>query len=148
MQLCCILFAIATGLTEDAGNGILPLIKLTPNNRQQNVIVGDNITITCATASSAFMAWSSDEYIGRSVQLEYFFVNETGSILRSPKEPATFANLTMVNSSVFMLESQLHIMVSVDYPQFNVTCHNPGNNLTKSITFFIGKPCCRSSYIP
>ena len=105
-------------------------------------MVGENITITCVTADSAFMAWSSNEYIGQGLRLEYSFRNLSGSILKSLKHPATFANLTSkfnINPSGYILESQLHIMVLVDYPQFNVTCHNPGHDLMKSITFVVGK---------
>ena len=105
-------------------------------------MVGENITITCVTTDSAFTAWSSDEYIGQGLRLEYSFWSLSGSILTSLKHPPTFANLTSkfnVSSSGYILESQLHILVLVDYPQFNVTCHNPGHDLMKSITFVVGK---------
>ena len=92
------------------------------------------------TTNSAIQAWSSEEYIGQGgIQLEFLTVNEIGRNLTSSKDSTTFALLTRVNSSADILESQLHITVSANYPRFNVTCHNPPHNLMKSVTYLVGK---------
>ena len=57
-------------------------------------MVGENITTTCVTTDSAFMAWSSDEYIGQGLRWEYTLMNLSGSVHTSVKHPSTFANLT------------------------------------------------------
>ena len=105
-------------------------------------MVEDNIIITCVTTNSAIQAWSSEEYIGQGgIQLEFLTVDEIGRNLTSSKDSTTFALLTHVNSSADILEiqSQLHIKVSANYSRFNVTCHNPPHNLTKSVTYLVGK---------
>ena len=116
------------------------LIKLTPN-KLQSVMVLQNITITCVTRNSSIMAWTSEEYIGEGGRrLEFLIINEIGSIHMSVKPNSTaFANLTTLNVNQLMLASQLHITVSRNYPQFNVTCHNSDYNLTKSVTYIVGK---------
>ena len=127
----------AVGLT---GRGTDPRIQLMSNS-QQNVMVGQQLIITCATTESASMAWSSEEYIGiGGVQLEYDTMNNAvGRIQVSGVTPTTFANLTMVNPSAFELESQLHMTVLDNITPFTVTCHNSGNGISKNITFFLGK---------
>ena len=127
-----------TGLALQDGD----LIELTPNH-QQRVMIGDEVTITCLTRNLTFMAWSSEEYIGSGLRLEFNFAHETGHIL-VPAEgnSTTFANLTRIIPSTnfaCLLESELHITVSADYPQFTVTCYHPENDLMKNITFLGGK---------
>lgn len=100
-------------------------------------MVGVEVVISCVTTQSAVIAWSSAEYIGDGLRLEYSVFNATGSISNSSKESETFANLTSVGK--FILESQLHIVVSANYPRFNVTCHNPANDEVERITFIVGK---------
>ena len=102
-------------------------------------MVGVEVVISCITTQSPVIAWSSAEYIGDGLRLEYSIFNATGSISNSFKESETFANLTSVDNSTFILESQLHIVVSANYPQFNVTCHNPANDEVERITFIVGK---------
>ena len=126
---------LATELAQDPDSD---LVQITPNNTQ-DVMVGERITIVCVTTDSLFMAWSSNEYIGQSVHCEHFAVDDIGSNCIPLEVSATFANLTRVNESALIIESRLHILVLVDYPQFNVTCHNQGHDLTKTITFFVGK---------
>ena len=121
----------------------MDFIELTTN--MQTITVGDTLIATCITSSSAVLAWSSIEYIGDK-RLEFSFVNATGSILNSTKEFGTFASLTHVNrsNSDVILESQLHIMVSADYSQFNITCHNTGNDKLESLMLLVGKSAMNS----
>ena len=101
-------------------------------------MVGESVTITCMTINSSIIAWSSEEYIGKGGrQLEFVTLDAIGTTLY---DSMVIANLTSVNQSALILESQLHIIrVSPNYPQFNVTCHGSVNSLNKSVTYIVGK---------
>ena len=99
-------------------------------------MIGEELVVTCVTTESAFLRWSSDEYIGEQV-FAYSIANQTGSIQQSTKENTTFANLTRVSQTENILGSQLHILVLAEYPTFSVACLNPGNNVMESISFVV-----------
>ena len=134
-------FAVLTVESEN------PLVQLIPSG-EKNVTVTEMVVIVCKVKNAAFMQWSSDEYIGEGQWLQYFVTDRIGDILNSFKESDTFANLTSVNSTRFIIESELHITVSANYTQSIVTCHNPGNNEMETLTLIpIGRKECIYSTI-
>ena len=114
-------------------------VQLTSNG-QKFVLVGSILNITCVASNTTFMAWSSDEYIGRTQQLEFNFRNLPGDISPPGKVPTTFATFVWASgpfNGLYNLESQLQLEVLANYTQFTVLCHNPGQGSQKNITFFL-----------
>jgi hypothetical protein len=87
------------------------------------VCPGDAITFTCA----AILAWSSDDYIGRGVQLEFALFHDPGRIAHNRGSPiGTQAVLVSKkieeNETLGILESQLNIVVTSDYQIATIKC--------------------------
>ena len=123
------------------------LVQLIPSG-EKNVTMTEMVVIVCKVKNASFMEWSSDEYIGEGQRLQYLFTDRTGDIRNSSKESDIFANLTSLNSTSFIIESELHITVSANYKRSNVTCHNPGNDEMETLTLIlIGREECIVLYI-
>ena len=106
-----------------------PLIVLSSSlSEGQRVCPGDAITFTCVTNGSAILAWNSDDYIGQGgVQLEFPSHRNPGRIERNPASPiGTQAVLISKeieeNETQGILESQLNIIVTSDYPNPTINC--------------------------
>lgn len=115
----------AANLVESAS----PLTTLsTTLNGGQGACPGEKITFTCVTNGSASHAWMSDQYIGQGgIQLEFASYHNPGAILRKQVSPEgtlarLIANDIEENSTVGILESQLDIIASADYPSADITC--------------------------
>ena len=75
--------------------------------------------------------------MGDGGRVLFFGVDDTlGSDKRTPNN-VSVANLTLVNGLV--LETQLHITISADYPTSNVTCINDARRMSATICFNVGK---------
>ena len=96
------------------------------------------IVFTCKTNGSV-VAWISNEYIGiDGNQLELASLYPVGHTVRSTINPKTFANLTMIKGDR-VIESQLHITVSKDFPTANITCSDVSHGSSSSVQFEL--PC-------
>ena len=89
----------------------------------------------CVTGDSSILAWSSDDYIGGGVLVEFLSINIQGAIRTYNNE--TIATLTYkhVDGPIFVLESTLHILASRMHSTSTVSCHNVDQNLREDITF-------------
>ena len=99
---------------------------------------GNVLTFTCETRDSPIIAWTSDDYIeARGTQLEFGRIASVGDTLLSPVNPNTSATLTEngVIDGVAILESQLRITLSPEYPSSNVACIHVGNGIRREIRF-------------
>jgi hypothetical protein len=96
---------------------------------------GREIIITCATNASLVVALTSDEYIGRGgYLLELTSRGSVGTRLTSTTNPSTFAELTM-KSGGLVIESQLHILVSMTNSTATVRCSDVSGGSTSSHSF-------------
>ena len=114
------------------------VMQLTSNPQDlSNIHPGDSVIFTCTTSGSAIQQWSSVDYVGDSGQLLFFGADDTpGTEQRTPNN-VSIANLTMVTSNGLVLESQLRITVSSDYPISNVTCINDSQRVNVTICFSV-----------
>ena len=88
------------------------------------------------------MEWTSIEYIGSNIALDFSFKSQPDEISRSSKVPTTFATFLNAsgpfgNDNAYNLESQLQIEVLANYTQFTVLCINPGEDSQKNITYYL-----------
>ena len=107
----------------------LPQISLSsPLPGGQGVCPGDEIKFTCVTNGSGSHAWMSDEFIGRGgIQLEFASFDSPGVVRRKPSLPmGTLARLNVKdiqeNETKGILESELNVIASSEYPVSNVSC--------------------------
>ena len=81
------------------------------------------------------IAWRSVEYIGPSgIQLEV--TAAAGSVIRSTYNPSVFATVVRINGEK-VIETELHITVSQDFPTASVACHDVDQGTTTPVTFGI-----------
>ena len=110
-------------------------------NAEDSVCPEREITFTCVTTGSAIIAWVSNEYIepdGAQLRLASF--NRPGDTQNSTFNPNTFATLTRNEMDIFLLESQLRIIATMDYPNPSVTCINVDHGTTNRTSFqMLGK---------
>lgn len=112
------------------------LVQLTSNPQDlSNIRPGDSVTFTCTTLGSALQQWSSVHYVGDNGQLLFFGADGMPGMEQRTPNNVSVANLTMVNG--LMLESQLYITVSADYPTSNVTCINQSQRVNVTICFSV-----------
>ena len=101
---------------------------------------GKEIVFTCKTNGSV-IAWISNEYIGiDGNQLELASMYTVGHTVTSTINSKTFANLTMIKGDQ-VIESQLHIMVSKDFPTANITCSDVSHGSSSSVRFELSCKC-------
>lgn len=90
---------------------------------------------TCMTSGSIIQQWSSVHYVGDGGRLLFFGIDDIpGTEQRTPNN-VSVANLTIVNG--LMLESELRIIISADYPTSNVTCINDARQVNATICFSV-----------
>ena len=113
-------------------------VTITTSFEGNYVCPDKEIVFTCKTNGSV-IAWISNEYIGiDGNQLELASMYTVGHIVKSTINPKTFANLTMIKRDR-VIESQLHIMVSKDFPTANITCSDVSHGSSSSVQFEL--PC-------
>lgn len=86
---------------------------------------GQVVNLTCVTRGSPTIAWSSDQYIDEGGNsLEFGPRNSVGNTLNSPINPNT--TVTFIDRSVIdgveVLESQLRIIITPEFPSASVSC--------------------------
>ena len=131
---CTNKFYSLPGISDAENNS--SFVQLTSN--PQNLFTlrpGDSVTFTCTTLGSALQQWSSVQYVGGNGQLLFFGTDGMPGMEQRTPNNVSVANLTMVNG--LMLESQLHIIVSADYPTSNVTCINHSQRVNVTICFSV-----------
>ena len=119
-----------------------PLIVLSSSlSEGQRACPGDQITFTCVTNGSASLAWISDNYIGQGgIQLEFASFDSPGKIARNRASPiGTQATLVSKeieeNETQGILESQLNVIVTSDYPSPTIKCFNVDTGSQESTNF-------------
>ena len=97
---------------------------------------GQEITFTCITRGSLIISWSSDDYIGRGLQLEFISVDQTQSSIQSTVNSNTIATLVNVHveNGIVILESTLRIIVSSQFSSSSINCHHIGSGRMNSST--------------
>lgn len=97
------------------------------------------ITFTYVIKGSPIIAWSSTDYIGQDVQLEFTTTDQLQSIQNSTINTNTFAVLVSItdlrDGGIGTITSQLHIQVSPLFQTSSVSCHNVGLNTVNTSTF-------------
>ena len=103
------------------------------------------VLFTCVTRDSPILAWSSDEYIGRGVQLEFTSADQPESIMRSNINPDTIATLVAITieSNEVVLQSILRINAS---QTSSIACHHVGNGRVNITTFHVAGEYVYNSY--
>lgn len=97
---------------------------------------GQEITFTCTTRDSQIISWSSNDYIGRDLQLEFISVDPAQLTLQSIINPDTIATLSSVgveNGSV-VLVSTLQIVASSQFSSSSISCHHIGSGEINTTT--------------
>ena len=119
-----------------------PLVVLSSSLPEgQGVCPGDKIMFTCVTNGSASLAWISDDYIGRGgIQLEFASFDSPGKIARNRISPiGTQASLISKeieeNETQVILESQLDVIVTSDYPNPTIKCLNVDTGIQETTSF-------------
>ena len=116
-----------------------PRLELTSDQSiNDDAVYHEQVVIfTCITRGSPTLAWSSNDYIGSGLLVEFLSINDQGET-RSYNN-GTIATLTYkrVDGSVFVLESTLRIQASRMYPTSTVSCHNVGQDSRDDITFHV-----------
>lgn len=117
------------------------MVSLTSSlNGRSRVYPDQEVTFTCVTKGSHILSWSSENYIGRDLQLEFTSIHEPGSPEHSQVNSHTTATLTSVTTAEdgsIMLESTLRLIASSHFPSSSLTCHHVGNGLTNSTTLHV-----------
>ena len=90
---------------------------------------------TCVTRGSSILAWSSDEFIGDDVQLEFTSLDAPGSTIHSGATFATLISITIENEVV--LKSTLQITASSQFPTSSVACRHIDSGRINSTTFSV-----------
>ena len=94
------------------------------------------MNITCETRGSAFLIWTSDEYIGD--QLDFNTGNSLNLTQRGSVDSnttATFISNTIEGSTTIVLVSQLRIIVSSVSLTPSVTCTHGRDNTPVTFAF-------------
>lgn len=120
-------------------------------NERSTAYNGQEITFTCTTRDSQILSWSSDDYIGRGIQLEFIAVDRTSSSIQSTVNSNTTATLVSVNddNGIVILESTLRIIASSRFPSSSINCHHIGSGQTNSSTIQVtGEQKYYFSYLP
>ena len=94
------------------------------------------MNITCETRGSAFLIWTSDEYIGD--QLDFNTGNSLNLTQRGSVDSnttATFISNTIEGSTTIVLVSQLRIIVSSVSLTPSVTCTHGRDNTPATFAF-------------
>ena len=115
-------------------------------NLSQNSFVcpGQSLTFTCTTNGSPILAWSSSQYVGSPL---FFSSEDMVGTSRPSHNGASIGNLTNhtnltnldSNSTVIILESQLHFEVSDEYNSSQIICSNIASGMNVNIIFNVGK---------
>ena len=94
------------------------------------------INFTCVTRGSPVLAWSSDDYIGDGVFLEFSSVVPVGTTLRAVNSDtvAVLVDVSM-ESGVTVLESTLQITVSSQFSSSSVACLSPLGGISSTTSF-------------
>ena len=75
----------------------------------QSACPEESLVFTCEVYEANTLVWTSDEYIGAQLQLDYNIYDDVGQINKSYIDPDNnYANLTSNNNNNF-LQSELHI---------------------------------------
>ena len=137
----------AVNLQVTTASPLVVLSSSLPEGR--GVCPGDEITFTCVTNRSASLAWSSDDYIGRGgIQLEFASFDSPGKIARNRVSPiGTQASLISKeikeNETQGILESQLNVIVTSDYPNPTINCLNIDAGYKETTSFqLLGMTLC------
>ena len=129
------------GTLQTAAATELPQISLSSSLPDgQGVCPGDEIKFTCVTNGSGSHAWMSDEFIGRGgIQLEFASFDSPGAVRRMSTLPmGTVATLIVKeipeNETKGILESELDVKASSEYPVSNVSCLYVDSRLRSTIS--------------
>ena len=130
---------ITTCITTD----VTPSIVSVTSNLADGNIAYDNQTyiFRCTIRGTGKnLTWSSDEYIGGDV-LEFTAISIRGLSEPSSTHPTTIATLinasTDTETGVIIIESELRIRASSQYPNSSVSCriNSDGAGATNTTTF-------------
>ena len=105
-----------------------------------NYVCPDEVIVFTCRTNGLTLAWINDEYIGsriNGIQLEFGSLDPVGYTIRSMINDNTFAKLTVKEDGV--IESQLHITVSEDFPTANITCSDVSHRSSSSVQLEL--PC-------
>jgi hypothetical protein len=97
---------------------------------------GQQVNFTCIiTSQEDFLTWSGDHYIDQPLQIG--FHDEPGHQEPSLQHPSTVATLVnaTTNGGVIVIESQLRITASIQYPNSSVSCQIDDKGEMSTITF-------------
>ena len=115
-----------------------PPLELTSESINDDSVYHEQVVIlTCITRGSPTLAWSSNDYIGSGLLVEFLLIHDQGET-RSYNN-GTIATLTYkrVDGSIFVLESTLRIQASRMYSTSTVSCYNVGQDVRDTITFHV-----------
>ena len=104
----------------------------------------EEITFTCVTTGSTIISWTSKWYIDPGgAQLQLSTISSRGETRNSTFNLNTTATLTNKwnEAEIPVLESQLRIITSTNYPNLSVTCINDDYGTTNTTTFQILGKC-------
>ena len=121
-----------------SAQSVRSFVQLTSNPQDlTNIRPGDSIVFTCITSGSSLQWWKSVHYVANNGELLAFGTDEMAGTKKRTPNNVSEANLIVVTSNGLVLESQLNITVSADYPTSNVTCINNSLNVTATICFSV-----------
>ena len=100
---------------------------------------GEEIIFTCVTRGSAVISWTSDEYIGRGDSLTFSTLDNLGETHTSTINPDVVATFVSDNNDggTRVLESQLHIITSLLFPNPSVTCVHSSDSTRHTVSFHV-----------
>ena len=98
---------------------------------------GQRIIFTCVTRNSLILRWSSREYIGSGDSRLELFSSGSEVYVTNNVDTNTFARriTTYNDSGVPIIESELHIIASLQHPTATIICDNNGHGVNKNVTF-------------
>ena len=131
-QLCDIICRIPTGINSVSS----PNIVLTSTLNGRSIAYPQEVVVfTCVTRGASVLAWSSDEFIGEDIQLQFTSLDRQGSIIHGETAFASLVSVTIENEIV--LKSTLQITASSQFPTSSVACRHIDGARINSITFSI-----------
>ena len=87
------------------------------------------------TRGSPFLAWSSDDYIGDGVLLQFSSFDPVGTTRVVNSDTVAVLVDVSMESGVTVLESTLQLTVSSQFSSSSVACHTPFSGGISSTTF-------------
>ena len=141
MTTMCLTLISIVDMSQKAAATEFPQISLSSSLTDgEGVCPGDEIKFTCVTNGSGSHAWMSDEFIGRGgIQLEFASFDSPGVVRRKPTLPVgTVARLNVKdiqeNETKGILESELDVIASSEYPVSSVSCLYVDSGLRSTIS--------------